>query len=422
MLAHWHALVADPRMQQVSFYADAERWFAQILPGTTPFSDALVLPVTRYFRWMDADGSISQSYGHAEITSRYRVLEFMESAQNPASPHYEAWRELVTPAGPGSFRGKISIKKVHRLIHLVRSYYPDLEGCFDSYRVEMWKPPAHQPDAPAQRTHDRAPPPRRDWFGQLGAPGWIVAIFIAIGLFVTLVGDPDRNRPGTAPPASVEAGLFGSGLDGTGRVSDRDADIQGLLRRAGDGSLDWPDVQTRNPALAKVLTDAWDRANREGAVRNVFFSDTRPLLEDRFFDGLRRADYELIAAHRRLVADKARALRATDPRLCGDFFDGRPVEADAIPEAIKDRERALFARVLLAADARDLLPPGSGRVAIPARALADAARRAGMTEPRLRGALAGRGTPSDQCDARIALVEAALALPQSEGLKLLREM
>src|SRR5690606_38058144 len=42
MLAHWQAIAADPRMQEIAYFADADRWFSELIARAIPFSDPLI--------------------------------------------------------------------------------------------------------------------------------------------------------------------------------------------------------------------------------------------------------------------------------------------------------------------------------------------------------------------------------------------
>lgn len=139
MLAHWAALAADPRMQDVSFFDNADRWFADLIVRATPFSDPLIIPATRFFGWMTGDGTLSQSWAVSRITRRFQSIRFMEEVQKPDHPLSAAWRELTTPAEEGSRLGWINRGQVLRLISLIRRRYPDVEGALDHYRVGMWE-------------------------------------------------------------------------------------------------------------------------------------------------------------------------------------------------------------------------------------------------------------------------------------------
>lgn len=86
ILDHWNAMIGDPRMQEVAFYADAERWFADLIARTLPWSDALVAPASDYFGWMAAADTISQSPAAAYIVQRRRSIAFFEAVRKPGHP------------------------------------------------------------------------------------------------------------------------------------------------------------------------------------------------------------------------------------------------------------------------------------------------------------------------------------------------
>lgn len=407
MHAHWRAIIADPRMQQVAYFADAEGWFANLLWGTTPFTDTLVPPVTRFFNWLELDGTVRATPGIAAIIDRYRILEFMEAARQPGSEHFEAWQELSTPLQAGGKRGKVPVKKVHRLLHTIRTTYPELEGCFDADRVAIWKPPPRLAEQAGVR--EQAPAPRRG-LGGLSPLGWIGLIFVATCAFAIAAFDPDNNRNTPSPIAS----LYG--------LSDQAKDLDFVLEAVGDGTLKWAQVQARNPKLATLLQSNWEIARTAKKDRYAFAIDMRDLLRERYRDGLERAPYPLIAEAFRIMVEKGRALRAVDPALCDNFFSGKDFQSWRIPKPVAERERALISRTLLETDGDPPEVKGDGRFTIDPDVGDKVRARAGLSRPQLLAALTEGGTPTQRCNARIALTEVALELPPERGLQLLRDM
>lgn len=135
MLEYWRVIRSDPRMDRIDFAGDMERWIAELLDETTPFSDPLVLYVTEQFGWYRDSGTIHQDAAVAGLAVRYRALLFAEDAGKPGDPHHAAWRELTTPAGAATGAKKGQVKA---LLTLVRTHFPDLErDYFDADRVRL---------------------------------------------------------------------------------------------------------------------------------------------------------------------------------------------------------------------------------------------------------------------------------------------
>ncbi|MES2441811.1 MAG: hypothetical protein V4574_03205 [Pseudomonadota bacterium] len=283
MLTHWRAIIADPRMQEVAYYADAERWFSELIARTAAFSDPLVIPATEVFGWLRSDGAITQTPAVAQVTRRYRALEFLAAVEQRKHPLNPAWRELCRPAGESSRRGWVSGRKVRQLLRIVRAHYPDLEGCFDWYRVGLW-------DGSIESG------------GRGGVPWWGIVIFIVIVVRVIASlgdgpGEPARERtpatspggayappvqvlpPGATPPvyfAPPEPVPF---LDGALEQSDADLD-QALERLYGD-KLDIATIALSDPALYKALVAFWAREKAAGIRKQAFAENLRAFLDRR---------------------------------------------------------------------------------------------------------------------------------------------
>lgn len=297
MLAHWRAIAADPRLQEVSYFADADRWFSELIARTAAFSDPLVMPVTDYFGWLASDGAITQSPAVAYVTRRYRMLEFQRDVKQARHPLNAAWRELVRPAGENARKGRVDSRKVRQLLRIVRTHYPDLEGCFDAYRVGLW-------DGSHIGTGTGS---GGDW----STVAWIIGIllFAAIRVFASFEGSSSSNPPPipTSPPiiyqqdnatfpafaippeAPVQLkparALNAPVLDGELGKSDADLD-QALERLFGD-QLDIATVATRDPALYAALQSFWAREKAAGVGKGRFATDLGNYLNARYPMGLR---------------------------------------------------------------------------------------------------------------------------------------
>lgn len=398
MLAHWQALSSDPRLQEVAYFADAERWFSDLIAHTSPVSDPLVKPVTRFFGWLASDGTISQSWSIASITQRYRMLEFMEAVQQRSHPLNPAWRELVRPAREGSWRGLVSGRKVRNLLTITRRDYPDLEGCFDSYRVSLWENAG-------------------GGGGGFNLAGWVGPALFVLFLLVracTSTGESD-SRP-LPPPVEVSV---------QSPLETADAALDVILKdMLGDG-IDMATITERNLPLAVALKAQWLRDREADGPSFTLDANVRALLRSWYTGGIGRADAGLLADHFRMVIDVARTLSATSPENCVRFLESSRVSGPnfAFSEALLEREKALMARTLLSTDG-----PRPGAQApdrsfmVPGDVVADAMRRARLSEDQFSKAITATGPIARQCTGRIALMEAILALPRKRGLPLMRKM
>jgi hypothetical protein len=400
LAGHFEALLADPRMAEVAFYADAERWFSESLAKAVPWSDTILKRAAGFFGWLDRAGEINLTPAITFVTDRIGMLDFLMAVQTKGHPLNDAWRELRKPANESSRRGWVKARKIHELLALVRRDYPDLETCFDWYRVSLWENPSE---------------PSSSWSG-----GWLFA-FVAIQLLVTMCRYSGEQRPAPTPvPLSEPIGQL------TEEViqADVDADISFALDRLFGGTLTLAELQRRNPALYRTLSSNWLVARDGNADREQFVKLVDRVMVERAARGRGRLRGELLVDQRSVDLDQALILKARDVKLCDGFFHGREVPPYLIAADLRARQRALTIRTLLEVDG-DPRPPGetdTKSFTLSGAMVEAVAKRAGMDPETLMTALNEGGTASQRCDARIALLATVLALPSAERLKLLSEI
>ncbi len=397
---HFEALLADPRMAEVAFYADAERWFSESLAKAVPWSDTILKRAAGFFGWLDRAGEINLTPAIAFVTDRIGMLDFLMAVQAKGHPLNDAWRELRKPANEGSRRGRVKARRIHELLALVRRDYPDLETCFDWYRVSMWENPSE---------------PSSSWSG-----GWLFA-FVAIQLLVTMCRYSGEQRPEPTPVPLYEPG---GQLTEEVVQADVDADISFALDRLFGGALTLAELQRRNPALYRTLSSNWLIARDGNADREQFVKLVDRVMVERAARGRGRLRGQLLVDQRRVDLDLALILKARDVKLCDGFFHGREAPPYLIAADLRARQRALTIRTLLEVDG-DPRPPGeadSKSFTLSGEMVEAVAKRAGMDRDTLMTALNEGGTASQRCDARIALLATVLALPPAERLKLLSEI
>lgn len=391
MLAHWRAIAADPRMQEIAFFADADRWTSELIARTVPFSDPLVPLATRHFGWTREQGAITQSDAVARVTERYRMLEFLDAVKLKQHPLNEAWRELTRPANERTRRGIANGRRVRQLLRIVRDKYPDMEGCFDTTRVALWDKSAKSGGA--------------SW-------RWTVAGIIAAIVIIRLLGSLGGGTHQTTPPVLATTEL-------TNPISDIDHALDATF---GDGKLDLATIQKRNPKLYRALLDYWAEEQPRAVSREGFVTDVGIFLTGWYADGVWNGDAALLTDFHTLAVEMAKALRAMDPAACAQFLahDRIWTERLKLPESFHQREQALVLRAALETDGSEARK--SGKFSVPADVMDAAAARARMHRDALTAAMQFEGSDANRCVGRIAFMETVLALPRKRGLPIMRNM
>jgi hypothetical protein len=221
-----------------------------------------------------------------------------------------------------------------------------------------------------------------------------------------------------SPSTPVTSPLF------VASYADPNLDIDPFVQDASQNSLHFVDLDRRNPALHDRLLDRWNQAYDRHDPRYLFAGDVRTIIEQAVGEGLRGGSYSLQAAYWRLRADQLRWLRGADVQSCGRSIRGEALDR-SLPVEFSNRLRAIQARALgeSVRNPPPPLPPGRDRsYSIPGPVVEDTMRRSGLTENVVSQAFQGRGTSAQLCAARIALLDAALALPERRGARLLRDM
>lgn len=411
LVTHAEALLHDPQMVEIAFYAEAERWFARIVSASAPRSDPIMHLVLEQFGWLADRGRFDQPAEAAAVVARYDMLAFHAAVQRPDHPLHRAWRELIRPADELSRRGHVDKKKIHELLLTVRRDHPALEQEFDWYRVSLWE----SPPPVSSRGGMNA------WFGV----AWI--LFILVGQLSRCSSTPTPSP--LDPPAFSGLTMSGPTMSGPisvpppprlGGLINPDDDIAAALRIVAGDALTVDTLKEKNPVLAGMLATNWRLAGEFGEAHRAFVRETSTLLLDRYNRGLERANYGLIAEARKLDLDEARVALKAGGGVCARYLhEGLPIPW-SVP--FMQRRNALVARTLLEANGDPLRKPAPATYMIPGEVIEDAEKRSGMSRAQFLGSLRAGAPSQTHCRGRIALLEAALALPPKAGLNLLREM
>ncbi len=396
---HVSTLLADPRMEQIAFREDADRWFANVLAQAIPFSDSLLDQVAAAFGWMEHRGRIDQPPAVAAIVARCESLAFVEQVRTPGHPLNSAWRELTRHAQEGSRKTfGVSGGKVRQLLARIRQDHPDLEDRLDWYRVSLWDKP---------QVSDLA----GNW------RPWAIGIFFILFVLNALGRIPDDRRSGTPVPVT-----FSTAAPMIDPLIDMETDLDLILARLGGSALTMKALQQHNPKLHGQLASNWRLAQENRNSRFVFAKDTRALLVDRYVNGMRRAGYDLLADDRRLWVEKAKGMRGHGYEACDNFFkDGDIPQAWQTPTLV-DRQTGLIGRALLETNGDPIPEAQGGKFSIAGSVIDAASKRAGLSRELFVKSMNDGGTPKSRCEARIALIEVVLTLPPKQALPLLRNI
>lgn len=393
--AHVEALLADPRLQEIGFLAEAERWFAEVLADAVPRSDPAIPIVIDYFNWRAGRGRIDQHPAAAAVVQRADEIEFLAKVTAPGHPLNAAWRELSRPAAESSKlgRGWGLGKRVQELIVTVRRDYPRLEGYWDGYRVTIWE----NPEAG-----------KFNW-------GWsVTGLYLAVVVFGvllrTLIPNPN-GAPGNVDPPPI--------------VRNVDQAIDPVLASISNDSLTLERARKENPKLATLLESNFNIAREQGEDSDRFNRDMVELLARRIDQGIKTAPYALSADRVRLRVATARAMLPWGWAQCRDYIVTGQTLDRAMSDALVERNRSLRVRLLLEADGDPTRSDAPGTFNIPGEMIAKIAARAKLSDARTRKALhtydnADEQDLKDQCLVGIALMEEALVRPRAEALTYLR--
>ncbi len=393
MFGHWRVLAADPRLEQMGAFADAEQWFAGLLAANSPFSDPLVGPVSDFFGWMHQAGEVGQSGAVAFLADRRRALDFADAVSRPGHPLHAAWLELTTPADERSRRGRrVRREDVERLLETVRRDVPEVEGNFDSFRVALWSKP------------------KRDW-GWAGGVFWWFFVVIVIQLFRITACTPEQ----TVPPVVIPAA--------SAPLTNALADSDHALKTLFGGKLGLSANGTRNPDLEDALIRQWAVDRAAGATLSDYVASVRTLLDKRYADGLATASVDLLRERQRFALAEIALVRREGVEACARFLGGDTFKPGLpLTPEFEAQRLALVARVLLETRPAAKPRPGQRRFSVPPGVVEATAKRAGMERAAILRALRFEGPAKAQCDGRAAFIETVLALPDKRAEPLLRAM
>lgn len=365
---HGHALLADPRMEQIDFATSAERWFADTLAASIPRSDPLLEPAAAAFGWIDRRNDYALSGEAQTIVERIGATRFAAMLDDPKHRFHRAWRELTrTDTGRAEWRVKGGL--VRELLSTVRQRYPVIEQWMNPVRVDKW-------DRPAKSSN--------------GTYWWIAIVIAVTVLRFALSG---THYP-TSPPAAH-------------------ASVNEVAREMTGLSID--KVRAANPALASAIMQAVTDSSA-GTSASVI---GRTLTEDLVSHGLSDLPEPVLLQLTRWDLDQMRAVQGPAPEECEKVNLMQP--GLVMASTIQDRRQELLRDVIWYARERPISDT-TYRFVIPFSIVDQMAARTKLPPETIGRALQNRETAETRCTVQIALREAALRAEASVGLPLLRDL
>lgn len=387
-MAHLNRVFADPRMGELGYYGDVERWLSEVLAGSVPRSDPLLVTVAERFGWMAKADEVGETPAIAHITARIGALSFAEAVQVPGHRYRRAWRELMTPADAGSRRGWVGRKRVLELLAMIRQNHPQLEQSFDWYRVQLWEAQGGGSSGGA-------------------TSGLVIAgLILAFNLLRIFSSAGNGDPVPVSVPASIEARAYQ--LDAPAK------DIPAAIEWASNGAYRPEDLAKSNPELLEDLQRIWQDDKAAGERRDMFVSHVDDHLRQRFPRIVEQASRAALSDLLRIRIEAVRRA-GLSPQDCADELLGRKL----LPLEFDRRYRAAQYRILIETRGKMRAEEGDGKFWIDGDTMAAAARRAGMSVADFSAGLDREGSPTTICEARIALIETALTLPEKKAMKML---
>lgn len=387
-LMHLDRVFGDPRMNELGFFGDVERWLSEVLAGSVPRSDPLLATVADHFGWMGKPDDVGEIPAISHITARVAALSFVDAVRTPGHRYRRAWRELTTPADVTSHRGWVRGKRVLELLETVRQHHPQLEQSFDWYRIRLWE--GHGGGG-----------------SEGAAPGLVIAGLVLAFSMLRIFADLGGDKPAPTP-ASPAIEVRSNWLDAPAN------DIPAAIEWASNGVYRPEDLDTRNPELLEDLRQIWAADKVAGERRDMFENHVADHLRDRFPRIAEQASSAALADLLRIRIEAARRA-GRSAQDCADEILGRKW----LPPEYDRRYRAAQYRILIETRGKMRDVDEDGVYWVDDKTIAAAAKRAGMSIDDFSAGLKKDANPGLLCDARVALMETALTLPRKKAMKLL---
>jgi len=459
-------VLADPAMVNLAHAAAIEQFLADLIVHGTPRSDPLIDPATRFFRW-DAG---------ARALDRPPVLDWIAKRGDDRwfdvelATHHPAWKRLLDglrgdpPERWPRLRAWFQGHRVEYLLAYLQERHPTTLAGLNGDTVRWWgeriearrnyPAPLRVGDASWRRSvfarglgdgggKGNVPlylaifvlPYVFAWFLLLRGFsrtervigfGWL-AFVLLLSLLGSVAGRPERagvEAPALAPPPGA---ALERAIDMMPPVPpappepyrDFDIDLASILASVTAGNLSRPaELAAANPAFYADLKRRWQSAAAGGRPITAWQDQVANRAMKRFQEATRGSDTKMVLDHARFYESRLRWAARASMKECVDVLAGRPVMENA---DLSDYRGRLVARALLAPKTAAAPASAAKGFSIPSAIDRDAQARSGLSKSAYDRALDGRGPAAGQCNAHIALIDAAL-LGGEAGTELLRDM
>lgn len=451
--AQTEAVLADPAMLNIDHATRVESFIADTITQGVPRTDAMLDPAIRRFKW-DKTGELDRP-PIVDWILRRRADSYFEGGLVHRSRFYAGLfnrLRLPPPDRWSRLRAWWLGTRMEFLIAYIQALHPTSLAGVNGQTLQWWFDRIE-----AQRV---SPPPFRwvrEWRRRLAWQrglddeergynfGLYWAIFVLPYLFVWFL----LRRGHTTTERAVAFGYLGLllvrmaapllGIEderGTSlarpasalslpaepkRFRDFSVDLQPVLDAMTDGTVQAVTLRERNPGTYALIERAWSDAKASNADYDEFRMRAAKLLDGTLRTALGGEDNELIEDHARWYASRLRWAARGGVDECDNLITGRvavPLRDDFANYRARLVGRAVLSGAKPAPEASDK----PKRFSIPTVLFDDILARSRLTEKRLQSALLGKGTPVNNCVARISLIDAAVAKSGVEGTALLRNM
>lgn len=413
-------VLQHPDMVRIDHSMRVEHQLAELLYRSLPRSDSIISMVVDRFGWRDRAGEWDLPWLFGEL-ARYRdASDLFAEVRDPRHQLHRAYLDLVSSRRRLGISRSIHVHRVAQLLAAVRQIGPAAEAQLASHRVALW-------DERLSRKFVRGFSIER-----ILTLGFVALLLLSAG--VRLVTSMNTS-PVTVPQVSTQSlpvtaaapspPLATTSTLGVRHFPTADIYLEPILRNATADLLGIDDLASRNPLLYGRLVARWQQARNRNEQNAALETDVRALLTDALRAGLRSGTFAVQSAYWRFMAEELTWLLEKDAVSCAALIDGKPM-ALVLPRSLveaRDKVRVLAISEVIPST----VPlPASGeqaRLSIPDLLFEAAAQRARMSPTDLNAALNAPTAPPDQrCRGRIALIEAALALPEHEAAPFLRDI